>query len=402
MPRVVPEVLKWARESAGLSEDDAARKLGFNDTRARTAIDRLGAIEAGTEIPSRSVILRMAKLYRRPLVTFYLSKPPEQGVRGEDFRTLPRAPEPMESALVDALVRDIRGRQQMVRSAIEEGEYSSVHYVGSASMEAGIDAIVERISASIEFSFASHYAAKSPELAFSSLREKVERTGTFVLLMSNLGTHHTSIEPDVFRGFALSDSIAPVIVINDQDSKAAWSFTLLHELTHIWLGRTGISASRSELAIERFCNDTASRLLLPDSELRDIAIRDPDSADGTAEDVIRFARPRNLSYSLVAYRLHLSNKISKDNWEQLNNHFREMWRRQRASAREKAKEDDSGGPSYYVVKRQKLGNALISLVREHVESGEMTPTKAARILGVKARSLYPLIGDMGVASGRRP
>lgn len=402
MPKVVPEVLKWARESAGLSEDDAAKKLGFTDTRTRTAIDRLGAIEAGTEVPSRSVILRMAKQYRRPLVTFYLSKPPEQGVRGEDFRTLPRAPEPMESALVDALVRDIRARQQMIRSALEDGEHSSIDYVGSASAEAGINAMADSISAFIKFSPASHYAAKSPEIAFSSLREKVERTGTFVLLISNLGTHHTSLEPDVFRGFALSDPIAPVIVINDQDSKAAWSFTLLHELAHIWLGHTGISASKPELAIEKFCNDTASRLLLPDSELISIEIRDSSSIDAIAEDIFRFARPRNLSYSLVAYRLYLSNRISKDSWDQLTHRFREMWRRQRANAREKAKEDDSGGPSYYVVKRQKLGNALISLVREHVESGEMTPSKAAKILGVKARSLYPLIGDVSIASGRRP
>ena len=58
---VNPEILKWARDTAGLTVADAARKLGFSDTRHRTAVERLTALEAGHDEPSRSVLVRMSK-----------------------------------------------------------------------------------------------------------------------------------------------------------------------------------------------------------------------------------------------------------------------------------------------------------------------------------------------------
>jgi transcriptional regulator with XRE-family HTH domain len=69
---VNPEILVWARNTAGLTRDEAARAFGFNDTRDRSAAQRLMAYEAGDDEPSRSVLLRMSKAYRRALVVFYL------------------------------------------------------------------------------------------------------------------------------------------------------------------------------------------------------------------------------------------------------------------------------------------------------------------------------------------
>ncbi|MFY1080099.1 ImmA/IrrE family metallo-endopeptidase, partial [Escherichia coli] len=77
----------------------------------------------------------------------------------------------------------------------------------------------------------------------------------------NLGSHHSALNVELFRGFALSDKVAPFVVINDQDSEQAWSFTLLHELAHIWLGQTGVSGGRPTSVIETFCNDVAGRIL---------------------------------------------------------------------------------------------------------------------------------------------
>ena len=70
----------WARETAGLDLEAAAKALGIK-------VGKLEAIEQGDDEPSRPQLLNMAKLYRRPLVTFYMDKPPARGERGEDFRT---------------------------------------------------------------------------------------------------------------------------------------------------------------------------------------------------------------------------------------------------------------------------------------------------------------------------
>ena len=80
----------------------------------------------------------------------------------------------------------------------------------------------------------------------------------FVLLKGDLGSHHTAIDVEVFRGLAIADDVAPFVVINDNDSRAARSFTLLHELTHILLGQSGFRGMRVEAEIEKFCDDVAA------------------------------------------------------------------------------------------------------------------------------------------------
>jgi transcriptional regulator with XRE-family HTH domain len=81
MPSVNPDILKWARETAGFSIADAAAKLEIGDARGVAGEDRLAAYEAGEQEPSRPLLLRMAKQYRRPLLTFYMTKPPLMGER---------------------------------------------------------------------------------------------------------------------------------------------------------------------------------------------------------------------------------------------------------------------------------------------------------------------------------
>src|SRR5215467_12435532 len=106
MPKVNHEILSWARETAGLSPGEAVEKLGISRRLGVSAVDRLTAIEAGAEEPSRALLVKMTHHYRRPLIAFYMSAPPRKGDRGEDFRNLPDRDTSTE-ALVDALVRDI-------------------------------------------------------------------------------------------------------------------------------------------------------------------------------------------------------------------------------------------------------------------------------------------------------
>ena len=68
----------WARETAGLTLEEAARKLGFHDSTKSSAADKLATIEEGQKEPTRPQVLKMSDCYRRPLLTFYLTKPPKK------------------------------------------------------------------------------------------------------------------------------------------------------------------------------------------------------------------------------------------------------------------------------------------------------------------------------------
>lgn len=390
MPNVQPNILIWARETAGLSPDEAVAKLGIRDARGVSAIDRLAALEAGDKDISRPLLLRMAKLYHRPLLAFYIDGPPARGDRGEDFRSLPERSTGAEP-LVDALVRDVRARQAMVRSVMDdEDEVRRLAFVGSMRIEDGVGSVLSAIKRTLQFDLAEFRAQASAESAFALLREHVEGIGVFVLLIGNLGSHHTAIDASAFRGFALADPIAPFIVVNDQDAKSAWSFTLLHELTHVWLGSTGISGVFAEARIERFCNDVASNFLLPGNELPLVGVTQRTTREEAVALISKFAEGRLLSRSMVAYRLFRDGQLSQENWQALMGRFRNEWLQARVAQRARERNND-GGPSYYVIRRHRLGSALLQFVARSMSEGALTPTKAGKVLGVKPRSIGPLL-----------
>ena len=77
MPKVNPDIMRWARETAGLTLEEAAAKLKLNQARGVSGADRLAALESSDEEtePTRSLLTRMAKQYRRPVLTFYKTAP---------------------------------------------------------------------------------------------------------------------------------------------------------------------------------------------------------------------------------------------------------------------------------------------------------------------------------------
>ena len=273
MPNVQPSILRWARGTAQLSIEEASKKLGFTDTRKRTASERLQAYEEGREHPTRSLLLKMSKHYRRPLLTFYLQRPPTKGERGEDFRTLPETPSGREDVWVDQLIREVKACQSTLRQAlIDEEEGDPLPFIGKHTHQDGVEAVTKTLRNALNLDLKEYRQQHTQEDAFKLLRQHMEAQGIFILLRGNLGSWHTDISVKTFRGFVLADNIAPFIVVNDLDSKSAWSFTLLHEMAHLILGNTGVSNIWAEKNIEKFCNEVASEYLLPEKDLIDFTL----------------------------------------------------------------------------------------------------------------------------------
>lgn len=388
MPSINYKMLKWARKNALLSLDEATKKLGVKDGVKASADEKLKRYEKGEKVPSRAMLLKMANQYHTPLLTFYLSNPPRKGDRGEDFRTLPGHVETEQDAYVDVLIRDIKARQSTVREALlNQDESFRLDFIGRSATNEGVERIAETLHNLLGFEFAEFRSQKTVEAAFKLLRQRVEQNGIFVILKGNLGSYHSDIDVKVFRGFALSDDVAPFIVINDRDAKSAWSFTLLHELTHLLLGQTGISGAFAELQIEKFCNEVASQVLLPDADF-DVFQPASFALEELIQEVSDFALSFKVSSSHVAYRLYKKGDINEAQWYQLRDHYQRKWIEGREATREKGRNQE-GGPSYYVVNRYRLGS-LVGLVQRLTYSGAISTTKAGMLLGIRPLKVHRL------------
>jgi Zn-dependent peptidase ImmA (M78 family) len=386
MGAIQPEILTWARETAGLSLDDAARAVGLKKAYGETGAERLAKLEDGQAEPARPLLEKMAKAYRRPLLVFYLGAPPKKGDRGQDFRTLPGGEQ--DNPELDALIRDIKGRQGLVRSILEDEEAEPIDFVGTATMDVPAKALAVQIAKKFEIDLKRYRAEKTVDAAFSYLRAKVEEGGVFVLLLGNLGSHHTNIPVEIFRGFAIADKLAPMIVINNQDTKSAWPFTAMHEVAHLWLGTTGISGTDTTDKIEQYCNDVAGEILLPTEELK--ALSNISSFETAVKDITAFADQWRVSRSMVAFKLYRTGKINHALWSRLGKKFHDDFLAFKQKESEKKKASDTG-PDYYVVRRHRIGTALLGLVRRALDDGNLTYTKASRVLGVKPGNVEPLL-----------
>lgn len=384
-----PAILIWARETAGLDVETAARKISLNAARGVSGADRLTALEAGDGSPSPALLRKMAQQYHRPLLTFYMAEPPVAAELGQDFRTLPDQSNP-SNVLLATLLRDVKARQALVREALEDDDDAEpVALVGAEWRTKGAAALSAALVKAIGFDRTAFRARRSIDDAFGYLRGLIEAKGVFVLLAGDCGNHTTAIDVNVFRGFAIADAMAPFIVVNDQDAKAAWSFTLLHEMAHILLGQSGVSGGPPQGAVERLCNDTAAAILVADLEIATLPL------SGSAADkrqIEALADRAKVSRTMIAYQLFRAERIEHDDWVVYRNQFRSEWIASKARQKETNRGSD-GGPNWYVVRRHRLGAALLAVARQGMADGSLTPTRAARMLGVKPMNVYPLLAE---------
>ena len=388
MPKVKNTILEWARKNSMLSIEEAVQKLNLKDSKKISAVEKLTAFESGDEEPSRSLLLRMSKQYHLPLLTFYLDKPPIIGNRGEDFRTLPDQFDEIDNVNVNVLIRDIKARQSTIRETlIDADEERKLGFIDKHSIEDGVMRVVQTIHETLKMSLDDYRKQPNHKEAFKFLRQKIEGAGVFVLLKGNLGSYHSNISPTAFRGFALSDDIAPFIVINDQDAEPAWAFTLIHEMAHLILGQTGISGAYIGKMIEKFCNDVASEFLLSKVEF-DTFLISKNNFDTLKVEISGYAFSKKLSSTHIAYRLYRRGDINKSLWVKLQDFYLNKWVENQERERNKNKQKE-GGPDYYVVKNYKLGT-LVELVQRLTFAGALTTTKAGMLLDIKPLKVHRL------------
>ena len=390
-----PSIMQWARETAGLDINTAARKLQFADGVRRSGAERLELLESGDEEPSQSVLRRMAKAYLRPEVVFYLSEPPQEQDPLASFRGVPTNLSRRHTGLLRAYVREVRIRQEILRDVLEE-EGVRADWVGSVDAE-DQGAIVSRIRTLLAFDLSEYRRERDVQSGFRLLRRKAERAGAFVLLKENVGWR-SDLTAEVFRGISLVDSITPFIVVNPADARNALSSTLLHELTHLMLGHSAFSSPSRETTLEALCDDVAGEILLPENEVLQWChtLDEQPIGDPLVAKVGGLAKAWRVSGSMVTYRAWRLKCITRDQASYLFSRFKALWlntlKERREKALERAKErgvDLVFSP--HATRAYRLGRPLIDITTRLWREGVLTTTEAGKVLGVQPAGVHSFL-----------
>lgn len=203
--------------------------------------------------------------------------------------------------------------------------------------------------------------------------------------------NHRKLNPEEFRGFALVDSLAPVVFVNGADTKAAQIFTLAHEIAHIWLGKTALSNSHlgaiQTNKVEQWCNKVAAEVLVPSDTLREQFRHETDlSIESNLNiELKRLAHYFKTSTLVVLRRIHELDFLS---WEEYRSAYRSEL--QRVISLERTA---SGGGNFYNNLLVKVSKPFACAVITSTLEGRTLYTDAFRMLGIKKLGTFHRLSD---------
>ena len=218
-----PEMLRWARERAGYSVEDIAR-------RRRVPPERVLEWETGKSFPTWKQLEQLAyKDYHRGTVLFFLNDPPEEKTVAEHFPRLPT--EALTDLHPDTLyaVRQARIRQDDLAELLGPdgtGERFILRDLQGQADAHNPHILAATVQDYLNAGFAEGKpSCRKPTDAFTEWRECVEDAGVWVF--------KRSFRQKDIAGFCLGDDVYPVIYVSHGQPQNRQLFALFNGLAHL-------------------------------------------------------------------------------------------------------------------------------------------------------------------------
>ena len=294
---VKPEILIWARESAGYSLKEIA---------AISALAKAPEWESGELKPTINQLRTLAKKYKRPLAAFYLQKAPTDFQAIKDFRRLRGAAPQRMSPQLHLQIRAAQERREIAIDLLQEVGETAPELPISATLDDNPETVGANVRRHLRITDPRQRAWRGKREAFNGWRSLVEETGVLVFQMDKVDTSEAS-------GFVLSEARLPAIAVNRADAPSRRAFSLLHEFAHLLLAKGGVSEFYIDVSrppethqVEIWCNAVAAATLLPREIFRSqnvVRAQEPGNSFWTEESINGLASAFSTSKVSIVRRL---------------------------------------------------------------------------------------------------
>ena len=382
---ITPRTLKWAREQAACSLDEAAKVVG-------RPVESIEAWESeySDTLPTVRQAQKLASAYGVPFALLYSDRPlsepeviaiPEfRGVDPELGRVRPH------SRQLRRMIKQAQERQAFAVEILETGGQVPLSWVGSASVGEDPELLGNRIREDLG-EVDEWPNPHDLERLLDWWVELVERLGAIVSRYRPDGNRNWVVEPSEARGMSLCHTLAPYIVLNSRDAPSARIFTLMHELAHLYFGQCGVDDIGDERlvpadtrSLEQRCNQVAAAILMPSGRF----IREWESATGDVRDKVRIVASKfGVSRQAAAVRAKSDalSLISSDDYEDMFAYISGEYREFRDS---RALASGGGGMSVPVRVLKDFGARYVGIVCEAQDEGMLSLLDTAEALGTRA------------------
>ena len=372
---VNPELLIWARERAGTTQENLTAKF-----------KKLPEWEDGKIQPTLKQVEAFARAVHAPVGFLFLTEPPEEAVPIPDFRTFSGHAVIRPSPNLLDTIYACQERQSWYRDFARIAGEPELGFVGNTSVDASPETVAAQMRETLGFDLDVRRKCSTWADALRLFIRQADEAGVLVMV-SGIVMSNTSrpLDPAEFRGFALCDPLAPLIFVNGKDTKAAQMFTLAHELAHIWLGASALSnlgaVPNTEFCREEvWCNAVAAELLVPLHVLQSDLRRNEPLPDALS----RLARTFKVSTLVILRRLLDADWLTRERfdaaWSQENERLR------------KHVQAGSGGGDFYRTTVARVGRRFACALVVSTLEGQTLYRDAFRMLGIKKTQTFNNLG----------
>lgn len=275
---ITGSVLKWAREESGYSLEEACEHVDVSAT-------TFSEWESDDLRPNKTQIRKLAKLFRRQYTVFLLPEPPENrcpahlrhspGLGGREL-----TPDELYALRKYGRLKEIAS--VILEDLIGTGFDTSLYLSETDTPEVSARMFRSKLGVSI----VEQKCAESDETAFLLWRNAFEKLGVLVFSVP--------IQPGGIRSFCLRDSIVPLICLNSYYPMRTQIFGMAHAAGHILRGQDvscqeyAFTSSEASLEDERWCDEFASELLMPVSDVtRVVSEKYGNGSETSAVDIVQ-------------------------------------------------------------------------------------------------------------------
>ncbi|MFH1719795.1 MAG: ImmA/IrrE family metallo-endopeptidase [Planctomycetota bacterium] len=365
---VNPDTLKWARETANISLEEAA----FRIKKTPEIVEDWE--RKGGKSPTYVQLETLAyEIYKRPIAIFFFPDPPREIDPKGSFRTLPASElEDLPSTFLK-LFRDAQAMQINLDELNDGINPNPDKILRDLSFSPGdnVDDMAAAVREYLGIPLATQLLWKDVSTALKEWRRAIESKGIYVF--------KDAFHFDEISGFCIYDHEFPVIYLNNSMPMTRQVFTLFHEIVHLLLKTGGIDKRNDAFLrklkgdnrrAEVLCNTFAGAFLVPDSDFETML----KATKLDEEEIQQLANRYNVSREVILRKCMDRKLISKAYYEQKS----KQW----AEEAQKRRKQDKGGDYYRNVVAYR-GETYLDLVFKKYYQGRFDAAQLAEYLGVK-------------------
>lgn len=382
------DMLKWARETAGLTLQTAAARLSRNITAGV-----ISQWETGELTPTYPQLETLARKYKRPVAIFFFPEPPSWVKEEVQFRVMdyPDA-EKLEPDSRFA-IREAIAKQRNLYELLGEKNTALPDEIRNYALDEfpSIGLAAQKLRRFIGVEINTQLDWEDSNEALKEWRNAIEKTGISVFLRS--------FKQGNIDGFSVFDEEYPVIYINNTNTtENRQIFSMFHEIAHILIRENGISfrtddyldwLSGQDRRIEKLCHQFAAEVLVPTEQLT----KDWAQPSDTEHEAKRLSGRYKVSREVIIRRASECGIISEEEARQwIAEYYRDMSR--------KARSKGPGGGNYYWNEFKYLGNNYINLVLDAYYSEKISSFKAADYLKINEKIFSRFVDEYVLRVGR--